>query len=71
MAIELCEEDRAAVRREDLTAFSVASLRERYGCSLHDLQAAVRRERLLAAVESAKSVEELREVVATLIRTIL
>lgn len=71
MAVELCEEDRAAIRRDDLTALSAASLRERYGCSLHELQAAVRRERLLAAVESAKSVEELREVVATLIKTLL
>ena len=32
---------------------------------------AVRRERLLAEVESVKSVEELREVVATLIKTLL
>ena len=71
MAVELCEADRAAIMREELTALSVAALRERYGFSLHELQAAVRRERLLAEVESVKSVEELREVVATLIKTLL
>lgn len=67
MTVHLDEQDLAAISLGPADAALHGALREKHGCSMSEIKAAIDKQMLLNRAAAAASLDELRDLVITLI----